>query len=408
MNCLLLRTTCLVVLALNLFPHSLQSQCLESDGRLYGIDGTSCTNNIVSAVPFLRIVADARSSALGDAGIAISVDANAIHFNASKLAYTKGEMAIAANYTSWLPGFGARGIYLASLNGYKRIDEKQTLGFGFRYFTLGDLRLDNFRGMPLNTGTTREFSGSIAYARTIAKQLSVGITAKLIYSNLVADLPTPARSPMPADLAGAVDISATYETPFDLIPWQSDLRVGLVLSNLGSKMYYTDDSINKDYLPANFGLGAAWEIQFDKYNSLTLTAELNKLMVPTPCPSTASLSCDLNGNGRPDFKEQSPLEGAFNSFSDSPEGFNEEMREILYSIGIEYWYKLQFALRGGYYTEHSTKGGRRFFTAGIGYRYEIVEFNFSYLLPAIHLRNPIDRTWRVSLLFDFPEKELHP
>ena len=359
-------------------------------------------------MPFLRIIADARSSALGDVGVAISVDANAIDFNASKLAFAEADMGLAVNYASWLPGIGTRGVYLAALNGYKRIDKKQTLGFAFRYFNLNDLRLDNNRGMPLNTDLTREFSGSIAYARTIAKQFSIGITGKLIYSNLIAGLAIPAGAPMPADLAGAVDVSATYQTPLRITNWPSDLRVGLVFSNLGSKMSYTNDHDVRDYLPANLGLGAAWEIQFDKYNSLTLAVELNKLMVPTPCPSTTSAVCDQNGNGKPDFKEQSSLAGAFNSFSDAPEGFNEEMRELLYSIGIEYWYNQQFALRAGYYTEHSTKGGRQFFTTGIGGRYEIVEFNLSYLLPAIHLRNPIDQTWRVSLLFDFPEKEMHP
>lgn len=395
----------ITLIVLLLSTSSLSAQCLESEGKLYSLDGTSCTNNLITAVPFLRIVADARSSALGDVGVAISADANAIDFNASKLAFAEADLAMAANYTSWLPRLGVSGVYLASLNGYKRIGKKQTLGFGFRYFTLGDLPLVNVMGMALNTPPTREFSGSIAYARTIAKRLSVGITGKLIYSNLVAGLVGPGGSIQSSDVAGAADISFTYATPLQVIPWRSDLRLGLVFSNLGSKMNYTADGIDRDYLPANLGLGAAWEIQFDEYNSLTVATDLNKLMVPTPCPSTTSAACDLNGNGRPDFKEQSPLAGVFDSFSDAPAGFKEELRELVYAFGLEYWYKRRLAIRSGYYHEHSTKGSRQYFTTGLGFSNSLLGLNFSYLLPTTNQRNPIDNTWRLSLLVHLEQKE---
>jgi len=386
----------------------LSAQCLESEGKLFNVDGTDCTNNIITAVPFLRIVADARSGAMGDVGIAISTDANAIHFNASKLAFADTDMAFSATYTSWFPTLGVKDVYLGYLTGYKKIGKGQTLGLGLRYFSLGDLQLVNNRGISLNTGPTHEFEVALAYARSISNRFSVGITGKLISSNLAAGLQLPGGSIISHRTAGAADISFTYKTPLNIVRWKSDLQLGLAFSNLGSKINNTDNSIDQDYLPANLGLGAAWAIRFGDYNSLTLAVDLNKLMVPTPCPNPTTSACDRNGNGRPDFKEYSPISGVFHSFSDAPAGGKEELRELIYATGLEYWYKKQYALRIGYFHEDSTKGGRQYYTTGAGFMNNLLGINLSYLIPTANQRNPLENTLRVSLLFKLKAKEVQP
>ena len=177
----------------------------------------------------------------------------------------------------------------------------------------------------------------------------------------------------------------------------SDLTFGLAITNLGSKITYTN-STNRDFLPANLGFGAAWDIQLDDFNTLTFAADVNKLLVPTPCQAE---DCDLDNDGVPDFKQQSPIGGVFSSFGDAPDGASEEFKELMYSIGLEYWYDKQFAVRAGYYSEHIQKGARKFFTVGLGLKYNIFGLNFSYLIPTTNQRNPLDNTLRFSLLFDF-------
>lgn len=403
-----LSTNWILLFALLTSAPLLSAQCLESEGKLYNVDGTDCTNNIVSAVPFLRIVADARSGAMGDVGLAISSDANAIHFNASKLAFADSDMAFSATYTSWFPTLGVKDVYLGYLTGYKKIGERQTLGLGLRYFSLGDLQFVDSRGIALNTDAPREFEVAIAYARSLSKRLSLGITGKLISSNLAAGLQLPWGRIISPQTTGAADISIIYKMPVNIVRWKSGLQLGLALSNLGSKISYSRNAIDKDYLPANLGLGAAWEIQFDTYNSLTIAADLNKLMVPTPCPVPTRSACDRNGNGRSDFREQSVISGIFNSFSDAPAGSNEELRELMYATGLEYWYKKQYALRVGYFHENGTKGGRQYYTTGLGFKNRLFGVNFSYLIPANNQRNPIDNTLRISLLFNLEAKETLP
>jgi hypothetical protein len=173
--------------------------------------------------------------------------------------------------------------------------------------------------------------------------------------------------------------------------------MGLALSNIGSKITYTNNLV-RDFLPANFGLGAAWTINFDDFNKITFTSDINKLLVPTPCQG---LDCDQDGDGFPDYKNESPIGAIFSSWADAPEGFSEELRELMYSIGTEYWYNDQFAVRAGYFNENRQKGNRKFFSVGLGLKYNIFGLNFSYLVPTTNQRNPLDNTLRFSLLFDF-------
>ncbi|MCF8238956.1 MAG: type IX secretion system outer membrane channel protein PorV [Saprospiraceae bacterium] len=355
--------------------------------------GGDCINTIFTAVPFLRINPDARSGAMGDVGIGISPDANSMHFNASKLAFTEKDLSIAANYTPWLRNLGLNDVYLAYLTGYKKLDEFQTIGIGLRYFSLGNIQYTGLQGESRGTGRPNEFELAAAYARKLSDQFAVGITGKFIYSNLASGQEVDGNIIDPG-IAGAADISATYVKKLKFNERPSVLRIGAVVSNVGSKITYTN-SQKRDFLPANLGLGAAWEMQLDDHNSLTIALDINKLLVPTPD------TIDLDNDNRPDYRDKSPIEGMFSSFGDAPGGFNEEMRELYYSLGIEYWYDQQFALRAGYFFEDITKGGRRYFTLGLGVKYNIFGINISYLVPTTSQRNPLDNTLRFSMLFDF-------
>lgn len=372
---------------------SLGAQCTFSNQL-------DCPNTIISAVPFLRIIPDARAAGMGDAGIAVSPDANTMHHNASKLAFIDQNVGLSATYSPWLRSLGLQDVYLAYLSGFKKIDDLTTIGASLRYFSLGEIAFTDVNGEPLGIGKPNEFEVAVAYARKLSDKFSAGVTGKFIYSNLAAGQQVDNIDIVPG-VAGAVDISFTYLTPMN-IGASSDLRFGLAISNLGSKISYTKSSL-KDFLPANLGLGAALDIDFDDFNRLTFTAELNKLLVPTP----DTLDVDPQNNIL-DYREKGLFQGVFGSFGDAPNGFKEELREISYSVGVEYWYAEQFALRAGYYYEHPTKGNRQFLTLGVGIKYNIFGMNLSYLVPTSNVRSPLDNTLRFSLLFDFAAAETAP
>ncbi len=387
-----------VILGLTLFNIQLvNAQCYQGeDGRFYNLDGTPCTNTVVSAVPFLRIISDARSGAMGDAGIAVSADPNAMHFNASKLVFSDQSLGLAATYTPWLRSIGLNDVYLAYLTGFKKINDLQTVGFGLRYFSLGSIQFTDPNGTPLNTGRPNEFELSGAYARKLSEKLSAAVTGKFIYSNLAAGNIVNGEVIEPG-IAGAADFSMTYKTPIKVSKGESDLTIGLAITNIGSKITYTN-SLFRDFLPANFGFGGAWTFNFDTHNSLTFTTDINKMLVPTPCQG---LDCDQDRDGRADYKDVSPVSAIFSSWADAPEGLSEEIKEFTYSVGTEYWYDKQFAVRAGYFSEHRQKGNRKFFTVGLGLKYNLFGLNFSYLVPTTSRRNPLDNTLRFSMLFNF-------
>jgi len=387
-----------IILSLTLFTiPDVEAQCYQGeDGKYYNLDGTPCTNTVVSAVPFLRIISDARSGAMGDAGIAVSADPNAMHFNASKLVFSEQSLGLAATYTPWLRSIGLNDVYLAYLTGFKKIGDLQTVGFGLRYFSLGSIQFTDPNGTPLNTGRPNEFELSGAYARKLSEKLSAAVTGKFIYSNLAAGNIVNGEVIEPG-IAGAADFSLTYKTPVKVSKGESDLTIGLAITNIGSKITYTN-SLYRDFLPANFGLGGAWTFNFDTHNTLTFTTDINKMLVPSPCQG---LDCDQDKDGRADYKDSSPVGAIFSSWGDAPEGLSEEIKELTYSFGTEYWYDKQFAVRAGYFSEHRQKGNRKFFTVGLGLKYNLFGLNFSYLVPTTSRRNPLDNTLRFSMLFNF-------
>ena len=355
--------------------------------------GSPCVNTIITAVPFLRITPDARSGAMGDVGIATSPDANSMHFNASKLAFIDTDLGMSATYTPWLRALGLQDVYLAHLAGFKKINDIQTIGLSLRYFSLGDINFTDENGQALGTGRPNEFEVAFAYTRQLSENLAIGFTPKFIFSNLAAGQVVGDVEITPG-VAGAADLSLTYNTEIKTGESKSNLTLAGAITNLGSKISYTN-SINRDFLPANLGLGAAWTFDFDEFNSFTIATDINKLLVPTP-----SLE-DEDGDQIPDYRQKGLFDGVISSFGDAPGGFSEELRELMFGIGMEYWYDKQFAVRAGYYTEHATKGNRKFFTIGLGLKYNVFGLNFSYLVPTTNQRNPLDNTLRFSLLFDF-------
>lgn len=405
MKGLYLKVACLTLIGATLFSNTdLNGQCLLQNGKWVSQSGGDCVNTILTAVPFLRIVSDARSGAMGDVGIGLSADANAMHFNQSKLVLADQPLGVSATYTPWLRSLGLNDVYLAYLTGYYKLDDLQAIGIGLRYFSLGDINFTDENGNPTGTGRPNEFEVTASYSRKLTEKLSAGVGAKFIYSNLASGQEVNGQI-IDAGTAGAADISFTYNTEIEANGNESDLMVGLAITNIGSKITYTNAANSqRDFLPTNLGLGAAWTFNFDEYNSLTLASDVNKLLVPTRCfdnPDTPENECDEDGNGINDWREASPISGMFSSFSDAPNGFEEELREIMYSFGIEYWYDQQFAVRAGYFTEARSKGDRRYFTVGLGLKYNIFGLNFSYLVPTTNQRNPLDNTLRFSLLFDF-------
>lgn len=363
----------------------------QTDGR---------SNTINTAVPFLRISPDARSGAMGDAGIAISPDANATFWNLAKLPFAKTDAGASITYTPWLKEL-VNDVFLAYLSGYKQLDETQAVGTSLRYFDLGNIQFRDMRGEFQGNFHPREFSFDVGYARKLSEEWSMGVALRYIYSNLASGTSRDGVTFKPGQ-AVAGDISAFYTHESEYYGGQSSTwNFGITITNLGTKIAYSNDAQFKNFIPTNLGIGGAYTYQFDDYNKLTFALDINKLLVPTPD------TIDANDNNTWDYKEQSVVSGIFSSFGDAPGGFHEELNELMYSIGAEYWYNDLFAIRAGYFNENKHKGDRKFFTLGLGLKYDIFGINFSYLVPSGSgvQRNPLSNTLRFSLIFDLGEEQ---
>ncbi len=394
-----------VFLFANILSAQLLPRCKDGQGYSYNpVTGTlvptgeKCANSVTSAVPFLRIAPDARGGAMGDVGIATSTDPNGMHYNQSKLAFADKDFAVSATYTPWMRNLGLQDVYLAYLSAYKRLDNFQTIGASVRYFSLGDIEFTDDNGSSLGQGRPNEFEVALAYSRKLSKKLAAAVGAKFIYSNLATGQIVEGNEIRPG-VAGGADLSMTYRTPMKITRSGGEFTFGAAVSNLGSKITYTR-SANRDYIPTNLGLGFGWKFNLDDHNTLTLTTDLNKLLVPTPRPDI-----DEDGDGVPDYKQYSSIRGIFVSFSDAPGGLREELKEITIGTGAEYWYDNQFALRAGYFYEHYSKGNRKYFSVGLGVKYNVFGINLSYLVPTTNQRNPLDNTLRFSLLVDMAAVE---
>lgn len=357
----------------------------ESDGR---------TDAVNTAVPFLRISPEARSGAMGDAGIALSPDAGAVYWNLSKLPFASRDMGLSATYTPWLRGM-TNDVFMGYLSGYKQLDDMQAIGASIRYFDMGNIQLLNFQGEDQGRSHPREYAIDGGYARKLSAAWSIGVALRFIHSDLASGAKQGDIGSYKAGNAFAGDISVYYTTASgrDTTSQGGSWSFGATLTNLGTKIGYTQDKNDKYNIPSDLGIGGAYLYRFNEKNTLTLALDINKLLVPTPD------SADRDDNSIPDYREKSVVSGLFGSFGDAPGGFTEEFHELMYSAGAEYNYDGLFALRAGYYNEYKTKGDRKYFTVGFGLRYKAAAFDFSYLVPSggSSEKNPLSNTLRVTL-----------
>ncbi|TSA32119.1 MAG: hypothetical protein D4R64_16775 [Porphyromonadaceae bacterium] len=358
-------------------------------------------NTVTTAVPFLTIAPDSRSGGMGDVGVALSPDANSMHWNPAKYAFAPNDMGLSISYTPWLRKL-IPDINLAYLSGYKRIDKQQVIGLSLLYFSLGNITFTDVVGNITNTFNPNEFAVDAAYARSFSDRFSGSLAFRFIYSNLTGGYYVGGIESHPG-MAFSSDVSVYYRNnELRLRDYDATFAFGANISNIGSKISYTPSS-DKDFIPINLRLGTAFTVDFDDYNSLTAAFDVNKLLVPTP-PNYYKDSVDIKNDPVIEYgfdPNVSVAVGMFHSFYDAPGGFSEELREITYSVGMEYWYAKQFAIRGGFFYEDGTKGNRKFFTVGIGLRLNVFGLDFAYLVPVNNQNSPLANTLRFSLLFDF-------
>lgn len=393
-----------------------------STGNLTGESGQQI-NTITTAVPFLLIAPDSRSSAMGDVGVAISPDANSTHWNASKLSFIddKDDFGVSISYSPWLRQL-VNDINLAYLSGYKKIDKNSAVGVSMRYFSLGNITFTDITGNTIRDFKPNEFAFDVAYSRKLSENFGTAVALRYVNSNLTGGISTTGGETQ-AGRSVAADISLFYQgNEFKMGEIPSNLNFGMNISNIGAKMAYTSDA-DKDFIPTNLRLGTALNMEIDEYNRLTFAFDANKLLVPTqPIYQLEGGEVVTDGNGNPIiFSGKDPnvgtAAGMFQSFIDAPgvviyEGdstsssvesgskFKEELNEINLSIGTEYWYSDIFAVRAGYFHEHWSKGNRRFISLGAGVKYQALQLDLSYLL-SLTQNSPIANTVRFTLKFAF-------
>ena len=363
----------------------------QLDGTLLGQSDSARV--ITTGVPFLAISPDARSAGMGDVGVAISPDANAVYWNPAKLAFLESDFGMSISFTPWLSTV-VDDMSISYLSGYKRIADGQTLALSMRYFDLGDIQLTNASGGLLNLVSPREFAVGATYALKLSEKLSAGLSARFIHSNLLTGTNVNGSAGRPG-ISAAADIAVFYTTDVMLGAREGSWSFGADISNIGPKITYLSEE-TADFLPTNLRFGTALTTNLDPFNKLTFALDLNKLMVPTPV-------IDSSGQINP-RNQLGLLRGMFGSFGDAPDGLSEELQEFMISAGVEYWYNDLFAVRTGYFHENVNKGARRYFTAGLGLRYQVFGVDFAYMLPR-GTNHPLAQTLRITLHFNLDQAE---
>lgn len=358
---------------------------------------------ITTTVPFILISPDARSGALGDAGVALTPDANSSHWNPSKFAFIKDQGGVSTSITPWLRQL-VNDVNFAYLAGYGRINKRSTFAASLKYFSLGTINFTDINGNSLGSFNPNEFSVDGTYATQLSKHFSIGVTLRFIYSNLTGGLQQSGATGR-AGTAGAGDVSAYYTNKTKIEDKVLEYAFGANISNIGNKITYTT-SANRQFIPTNLKIGGYANYIVDDFNEVGFLLDFNKLLIP----SNAVYELDQNGSvvigpdGRPLIAagkdpDVPVIQGIIQSFSDAPGGFSEEINEISISTGVEYWYDKLFAARAGFFYEHPTKGNRKYLTFGVGFRYKVFGVDAAYLAP-LQQRHPLQNTLRFTLHFD--------
>jgi hypothetical protein len=380
-------------------------------------------NTITTSMPFLSITPESRGGAMGDAGTALSPNSTSIFWNTAMLNFAEDDAEISISYTPWLRKL-TNDIHLSYLAGYKRLGERQAIAGSLRYFSLGEITFTDANAQIIREDKPSEFEIALGYAFKLSDKQSIGVNGKFAYSNLTGGL-TVQGTQTKAGVAGIADISYAFRN--DEIRWfgyRGVYSFGATVNNIGNKIAYSVQS-RRDFLPMNIKIGSAYTAELDKYNKITYSLEVQKLLVPTPPIIGQNSDGDfeiISGKNN----DVGVIAGLVQSFYDAPgvvqtdangdyvqnsDGsyavvkgtrFKEELTEINIATGLEYWYNNVFALRGGFFYENKNKGDRKFFTAGIAIQYNIFGLDISYL-AALKRDNPLANTLRFTLRFKLGE-----
>lgn len=340
-------------------------------------------NPLITGVPSLSIAPDARAGAMGDVGAATTPDVNSQYWNPAKYVFMESEAGVSLSYTPWLRKL-VNDIDLAYLAGYWKLDQRQAVSASLRYFSLGEIVLTDEQGNEMNTAQPNEFAVDAAYSIKLSEKLSAAAAMRFIRSDLGNGS---VGTEMYPGMAVAADVATYYKTPVTLEAVEGSLAFGLNVSNIGSKISY-DQMESSNFIPTNLRLGGSFDYPIDNFNKISVSADINKLLVPTK-----------NNMTEDEYNNLAPLTGIFKSFSDAPGGFSEELQEIMWSVGADYAYNNQFFVRGGYFNENQYKGNRKYFTAGAGFKLNVFQLDAAYVISTSQT-NPLDQTLRFSLSFD--------
>lgn len=349
-------------------------------------------NPVNTSVTSQTIAPDARSAGMGDVGVATDPDVVSQYWNPAKYPFTISRAGVALNYTPWLREL-VNDMDLAYLAGYYRIGDYSAVSASLRYFSLGEVFLGTSDdAMTINP---YEMSLDVAYSLMLSETFSIGAAVRWIYSDLTYDY----TSDTAPGSAFAADLACYYQNYINLGQRECQLGLGLNISNIGSKISFGGDN-NSEFIPTNMRLGASLMIPIDEYNRFTISADANKLLVPTyPKQEDGESTEDYQERVQKNYYDVSSISGIFKSFSDAPGGLKEELQEVQWSVGGEYVYHDKFALRAGYHHESANKGNRKYFTVGAGFKMSVFSLDAGYVI-ATAKSNPLDQTLRFSLSFD--------
>ena len=363
-------------------------------------------NTITTAVPFLMIGPDSRAGGMCDVGVATTPDANSAYWNNAKAAFLEQEQALTISYIPWLRSL-VSDIYMAQAGYTWKPNEKMSVSHGLRYFSLGEITFRGEDASLLQIVNPNELAIDIlGVGYKLNQRFSGGFGVRYIYSNLTSGAAV-GGSDSKAGNAIAVDLNAFYKKPLSLGDKNADYMFGINVQNIGNKVSYSE-SAERDFIPMNLKLGTGINIEIDAFNEFGIYMDINKLLVPTPPAYKKEgngFAEDANGNYLIESgmdPNVSTAQGLIQSFYDAPGGMSEEFNEINWSVGAEYWYDQQFALRLGYFYENPNKGNRNHMTMGLGLKYQIFNLDFSYLVPFTE-RNPLENTLRFTMSFDFAD-----
>jgi hypothetical protein len=340
-----------------------------------------------SAVPFLLNLPDSRTGAMGEAGVALSPDANSLSNNPSKLAFLEQAYGFSISYNPWLKAL-VSDISLSYVSSFYKLSERNTFGASIRYFSLGKVQLADANQQDLGTSHPNEFAIDVSLARRYGNSFSLASSLRYIRSN-IASGQNISGTEIKAGTAVAVDVSAYYKQEAFLMGTDAIIAAGVYVSNVGTKLSYMDGTIPY-LLPANLKIGVATTFLYNDNSELSLVLDFNKLLVPSEADSINAIN-DTSVPG-----------GVFGSFIDAPGGFKGELREASIGTGLEYLYRQQFALRGGYNYANPRQGNRSYFTVGAGFKYDVLGIDIAYLM-ASQEKSPLANSLRFTLLFNFTD-----